>query len=456
MLFCLLVCMALSMTAQVKKLRYQDKPLQLSLFPGIGTNGLESGHYFNNISINLTSGISAGSYYLDLSLISSMSLRSVSGLQLSGLANIVGGNSYINLTKWEEREIRKSKDAPKLQGIQISGFMNFVRTNAIGIQITGGFNINDAYTWAFQFAGLGNEVGHNFDGIQIGGLFNRVNRTTSGIQISLGFNQTRWEIKGLQIGMVNTAKKSGGGISKGGIPGTGVQIGLINRAKVMEGFQLGIINFGSRARGTRIGLINIYSVGPFKGGVIGNYGTPVALLNIGSKGSHTRIFTDDLFLSNLEYTTGNCLNCSFTKSSMPLDGRFMIMNQNALILAYNPLDTYGTNRRIGIGYGFERLFYNKASMVAEDKRNKRYFMAAGFRVMHLSTTRKLQQDLSLLGRAHVELGFKLSWLYLFAGVSINSHFSKDRPLETLTSLSNGSIGNWDFQVWPGYSFGIQL
>ena len=357
MLFWLLVLGPIIAIAQERKLRYRDKSFQFSLLPGIGTNGLESGHFFNHVAINLTSGVSAGSYYFNLSLISSMTLRSVSGLQISGLANIVGGNAYVNLTQWEEREIRRSKNAPKLQGIQVSGFMNFVRTNAVGIQLTGGFNINEAYTQAFQFAGLGNEVGHNFDGMQIGGLFNRVNRTTTGMQVSLGFNQTRWELKGMQIGMINTVKKSSGGVRKAGVPGKGVQIGLINRAKNMDGFQIGLINFGGRAQGTRIGLINKYKVGPFKGAVIDNYGTPIALFNIGSRGSHTRIYSDDLFLSSIEYTTGNCLNCSFTQSSMPLDGRFMIMNQNALILAYNPTDAFGTDRRIGIGYGFERLFY---------------------------------------------------------------------------------------------------
>lgn len=456
MLFWLLIFIAINANAQERKLRYRNKAFQFSLFPGIGTNGLESGHYFNHVSINLTSNVSAGSYYLDLSLISSMSLRSVSGLQISGLANVVGGNSYVNLTKWEEQEIRRSKDAPKLQGIQVSGFMNFVRTNAVGIQLTGGFNINNAYTQAFQFAGLGNEVGHNFDGVQIGGLFNRVNRSTSGVQISLGLNQSIWEIEGMQIGMINSAKKSGGGINKEGIPGTGVQIGLINHAKIMEGFQLGLINFGSQARGNRIGLINIYKVGPFQGGVIGNYGTPIALLNIGSSGSHSRIYSDELFLSTVEYTTGNCLNCSFTNSQMPFDGRFMIMNQNALIIAYNPTDAYGTNRRIGIGYGFERLFYNKASMVAQDRRNKRYFLSAGLRVMHLSTTRKTQKDLSLLSRLHTEVGMRFLGFYFFGGISLNGHVSDDQPVSTKLEMLNGTIRNWTYQIWPGYSFGIQI
>lgn len=456
MLFWLLILGPLIATAQERKLRYRDKSFQFSLFPGIGTNGLESGHYFNDVSINLTSNVSAGSYYLDLSLISSMSLRSVSGLQISGLANIVGGNAYVNLTRWEEREIRRGKEAPKLQGIQVSGFMNFVRTNAVGIQVTGGFNINEAYTQAFQLSGLGNEVGHSFDGLQIGGLFNRVNRTTTGIQVSLGFNQTRWELKGIQLGMINTVKKSSGGVRKSGVPGKGVQIGLINRAKTMDGFQLGLINFGGRAQGTRIGLINKYKVGPFKGAVVENYGIPIALFNIGSKGSHTRIYSDDLFLSSIEYTTGNCLNCSFTQSSMPLDGRFMIMNQNALILAYNPTDVYGTDRRIGIGYGFERLHYNKASMIPTDRRNKRYFLAAGLRVMHLSTTRKLQKDLSLLGRLHTEVGMRFLGFYLFGGISINGHVSHDQPLETHFKWLNGPIGKSTYQVWPGYSVGIQL
>lgn len=453
----LLTLLSISVFAQVKEnLRYRNKKFQFSIFPGVGTNGLESGHYFNHFSLNLTSNVSAGSYYLDLSLISSMSLRSVSGLQVSGLANIVGGNSYVNLTRWEERELRRSEDAPKLQGIQLAGVLNFVRDDAIGIQMAGGMNINQGDTRAFQFAGLGNEVGFSFAGVQVAGLFNNVHRAVSGTQISLAYNRASWELQGFQVGMINHAKQLKGGRKKHGVPGKGFQIGLINRAKEMNGFQIGLINSGGRARGTRIGLINVYSVGPFEGGVHGGYGVPVALLNIGSRGSHFRASSDELFMATIEYTTGNCMNCSWTQSMMPHDGHFMIVNQNALILAYNPTDAYGTNRRIGLGYGFERIYYNKASMVASDSRNKRYFLSMGISAMHLSTTRKISRDLSLIGRLHGEAGIRISSFYLFGGLSINGHLSQNAPLDTWTVWSEGPVGNWRYQLWPGYQFGIQL
>ena len=57
----LLLAMSLHGYGQVKKkIREYEKGFQLSLFPGISTNGISSGSYYNSYSFNLFGGLSAG------------------------------------------------------------------------------------------------------------------------------------------------------------------------------------------------------------------------------------------------------------------------------------------------------------------------------------------------------------------------------------------------------------
>ena len=113
-------------SGQPKKLPYQERNLQFSLFPGLSTNGLSSAIYYNKFSFNLTSGLSAGNHYFELGVISNTHTRSSGGIQIAGLANIVGSNSYIHLSNYEERQLIKAGDRSELKGIQFAGMLNFV------------------------------------------------------------------------------------------------------------------------------------------------------------------------------------------------------------------------------------------------------------------------------------------------------------------------------------------
>ena len=90
--------------AQLKGLPYRESVFQLSFFPGVSTNSLSSAMYFNKFSINLTSGLSAGNHWFEVATISNTHTRSSGGIQLAGLANVVGSNSYVNLTRGEEQQ----------------------------------------------------------------------------------------------------------------------------------------------------------------------------------------------------------------------------------------------------------------------------------------------------------------------------------------------------------------
>src|SRR5260221_7438875 len=122
------------------KVQEYKRHFQFSLFPGISTNGIQSGSYYNNYSINLFGGLSRGNRILELSLLYNATIRNTTGIQLAGLANVVGANALINLTAAEESAILHEEYESNDKGIQIAGFLNYVRNNASGIQFAGGLN----------------------------------------------------------------------------------------------------------------------------------------------------------------------------------------------------------------------------------------------------------------------------------------------------------------------------
>lgn len=442
--------------AQENKTRFRDKGFQLSFFPGIGTNGLESAHYFNKLSLNVFGGISAGNYHLEIGGISNINTHSATGIQLAGLANIIGSNAYYNLTIADELAVIEEGFSCDLKGIQVSGLVNFVRNNAEGIQLTGGFNFNNGYVHGFQLAGLSNMAGKQVFGVQIAGLWNVALRGVTGSQASLLYNYTYGQLSGLQLGMVNRAVMMNGKNSQRPSKDRGVQVGLINIGSEMDGTQIGLINIAGKSHGVQIGLINILKAGPYKGSTVSSYGVPIGLLNLWSKGGHFRLYTDELFLTIVERTTGNCQNCTMTESEMPLNGRFKIMNQNALVFAYNPLPGYREDIKWGAGYGFEKVLYNKSSMFPKDPENGRWALSSGARVMHLNKTEKLQKKLSLLTKLHTEVGRRKWGLYFFGGISLNAYLHQDNDIKASLEVFSKKEEGLNVQYWPGYSFGIQF
>ncbi|MEQ8469915.1 MAG: hypothetical protein RIC35_01950 [Marinoscillum sp.] len=443
--------------AQFEKLPYRERLFQLSFFPGISTNGLGSAMYYNKFSLNLTSGLSAGNHYFELGVISNTHTRSSGGIQLAGLANIVGSNSYVNMTLWEINALIKDGDRSDLNGIQFSGMLNFVRNNVHGFQLTGGFNVNNGNAQVIQLAGVSNIVGMSLGGFQIAGISNIVSRSARGLQLSALFNSTGWELDGVQFAAVNRARKLPGRNSVQMTSSRGFQVGLVNLSKVNDGMQFGLINKTGRFHGTQIGLINIFRPSPHDGSQgRGKYGVPVGLINIGSNGSHTRLYTTELFWTNMEVTTGNCRNCTWTESTMPLSGKYQVMNQNALLFGYNHWENINAGYKWSAGYGFEQVRYNKSSMSKADPNNKRYFISYGLRVQHLNQEKKFDGQLNLLTVVHSEIGVrptKKTGVYIYGGLTINYLMKPEEPIEVIgIELAKGTAG----QLWAGYSVGVQM
>lgn len=442
--------------AQVKKkIREYEKGFQVSLFPGISTNGIGSGSYYNNYSFNLFGGLSAGNHILEIGLITNANMKTTTGIQIAGLANIVGTNAFINLTLSEERTLINSEDFEvNRKGIQVAGFLNYVLNHTSGIQLSGGLNVVGNNFKGMQLAGIGNSAGGPSVGLQLAGIYNLSEESVGGFQISTLFNYTNAQLSGLQLGLINKASRIKGKKSTPPTPARGLQLGLLNFSKEMDGVQLGLINFGGDARGKQIGLVNFFSKYPSKERV--RMGTPIGLLNFGSKGSHFRFYGNELFSTNVEYTTGNCLNCTWIiGSEMPYDDSNQIFNQNALILGFDAFqDTWG------FGYGFQKVLYNKASIMPSPF-NKRRIISYGINFLHLNRSLSFDDSFNLLSRLNLDYGRRWHSLYFFVAVSLN-YFLHDTEEEKniykirSVKIDTGEMMGFSGEFWPGYAIGIQF
>ena len=451
-LFLLLI--SLQVSGQVKKkIREYEKGFQFSLFPGISTNGISSASYFNSWSFNLFGGISAGNRILEIGLITNSSVRSTTGIQLAGFGNIVGTNSFLNLSQSEERTLIGEDYESNSKGIQFAGILNYVRNNASGIQVTGGFNAVGDNFKGIQLAGFGNSAGGFTVGLQLAGIYNVSKESIGGFQISSLFNYTDAQLSGIQIGLINKARTIKGHNSTPPTRAKGIQIGLLNFSKAMDGTQIGLINVGGDARGKQFGLINFFSKYGSKENV--RMGTPVGLFNKGSRGSYFRLYYNELFVTNIEYTTGNCLNCTWTQSTMPYDDRFQIFNQNALILGYDPFnDTWG------FGWGFQKVLYNKSSMLPSDLGNKKHQLNYGIKFIHLNRSLSFDKAFNLVNRINLGYGKRIRSFYLVAGISINYflHEEGDEGVYKVKSskVSTGKLFELGTELWPGYEIALQF
>jgi hypothetical protein len=222
----------------------------------------------------------------------------------------------------------------------------------------------------------------------------------------------------------------------------------------MDGVQIGLINFGGDARGKQIGLVNFFSKEMPHERV--RNGTPVGLLNYGSKGSYFRIYYNEVFATNIEYTTGNCLNCSRVfDSEMPFDDRNQIFNQNALILGYDPFQ-----HTWGFGYGFQKVLYNKVTMEGSPL-NKKKIITYGIKFLHLNRDLTFDHSFNLLNKLNLDYGKRRGPLYVFMGVSLNYFLHEPMEIAEVykiksSLLSSGKVFAWNSTLWPGYQIGIQF
>lgn len=416
---------------------------QLSLAPGISTNGVHPGGFTNYFSFNLTSGYSARNYLFEMGIISNLNEEETRGLQLAGLVNITGANVFAGLQLKEIDKKKREGVETNLSGVQISGLGNIVLNHVYGGQLTGGLNIAKGALQGFQVAGISNTVGKYAFGFQLGGLYNIAVESMDGVQVASLFNLTRGGLFGLQISFFNKAGFIEGINSLINDKPTGLQVGLFNHAKTMNGFQIGLVNISRSMQGTQVGLINIYNNGKTPQT---RDGTSIGLINIGSSG-YVALYANDLFFTNYEIATG-----TFKNHRINSDTREKQI-QNALIYSANP-GFLSTNESWAVGYGLKKYFFTRSLAPGYNKLN---YFSAGVDFLHVNHERKkFTKELSLLLRPHVSFGSRLhpknKRYYFFAAIAYNIYRSGGDKL--ITSLLKETTGKEGTQHWPGFAAGI--
>lgn len=132
-----------------------------------------------------------------------------------------------------------------MYGLDLGVLGNITEQNFTGIAVSGIFNATQGGTLitGLQFAGLAN--------------INTSATTIVGLQGTLGvnYNSAAATVSGIQLALLANLS-----------PFTdiyGVQVGLYNRAKVVNGLQIGLVNVADNLHGLQIGLVNFNKSGPF-------------------------------------------------------------------------------------------------------------------------------------------------------------------------------------------------
>ncbi|MFZ6014622.1 MAG: LA_2272 family surface repeat-containing protein [Bacteroidota bacterium] len=417
---------------------------QVSLTPGLSTNGIHPGGFSNYFSINFTSGYSSANYLLEIASISNLNENGTRGLQVGGLANLTGANAFKSMSLKEVDKKKREGFEANLSGAQFSGLGNIVINNVFGWQTSGGVNIAGGALQGFQLAGVANIVVKYSFAVQVAGAYNVSLESMDGVQVAGLFNFTAGGLYGAQISLFNKAGYMEGKNSYENNDPTAFQLGIINKSGKMNGFQVGLINIGKRMQGTQIGLINVYRGGKDPGT---RDGTSVGLLNIGSTG-YVAMYANESFIYNFEIATGTIKNKRIVAESKEKQ------IQNALICSFQGKGGYWA-----LGYGLKKFFFNRSGLVGMTKFN---FFASGIDLLHINhENKKLTKELSLLSRPNVSFGSRLhrknKSIYFFLSVAYNLYRSSsgktiDGSVTQKLLLHEGSR----LQQWVGVSGGILI
>ena len=312
----------------------KTRPVQVTYFYPIGTNGIKSYQFSNHISLNVLFGYNGG----------------VGAVEIASLANINKGN---------------------IRGLQASGLFNITKGDLLGFQTSGLFNLNIGETKGLQSAGLFNTNIGNTLGSQISGILNVNIGNTTGLQAGGVLNTNIGDFKGIQIASnlnFNSGTLSGGQVSNVNInidSVKGFQIGLLNYAKQIKGFQVGLVNVSVQESDNiiPIGLISIvkgglqeieitggeviYASANFKLGVPKFY----TIYKIGyTSYENAPVFTYGLgFGSEIAITEKHKINIDFSSNTIMHD-RFIVWDLNML----NKFDLnykYSFNDRLSVLVG---------------------------------------------------------------------------------------------------------
>lgn len=164
-------------------------PYQVSLTPGLSSQGLFNSQVVNEVSLNIIGGHTAGVNGIEVGGIFNINQKDVRHFQVAGLFNVVGN---------------------RMQGVQVAGASNIVMSGISGVQVAGVNNRTGSVKGA-QLSGVFN-VAENIRGLQVAGIVNVANRV-AGVQLAGLVNVA--DSSDYPIGIVNLVKNGSRGITAG-------------------------------------------------------------------------------------------------------------------------------------------------------------------------------------------------------------------------------------------------
>lgn len=190
---------------------FKEKSTQVSLVPGLSTNGNMSSQVISKFSLNIIGGYTGGVDVAELGGVFNINRKNAKRIQVAGVFNLTGGMA---------------------SGLQVAGVHNTVLQQMNGIQLGGVSNHVRGDVTGTQIAGVSNVTGGNFKGIQLGGVSNHSNKNFKGMQVAGVANINKKVVEGVQLsGVINYTRKL-----------RGLQIGLINIVDSSEGYSIGLLN----------------------------------------------------------------------------------------------------------------------------------------------------------------------------------------------------------------------
>ncbi|MDF1550470.1 MAG: hypothetical protein P1P88_21795, partial [Bacteroidales bacterium] len=297
-----------------KNLEFLEKQhFQVSILPNIGTNKLMSGNVENNVSLNILAGYSYAVNGFEMGGFLNIVRTNVNGLQMAGFSNLVGGN-----TKGIQLAGFMNNNRQSVTGIQVAGFSNLVLDTITGVQLSGFSNVLKGRMNGLQLAGFSNVTTENVDGVQASGFLNYARKDVRFAQLA-GFANYGVNVGGVQAsGFANIGNDIGGAQLAGFVNYAhgkvgGAQIaGFLNIAEQVNSAQLaGFINVSRKEiTGLQASTINIANkVKGFQFGFI-NYADSVSGISLGFlsfvlQGIHKfELSLNENLYTNLSFKTG--------------------------------------------------------------------------------------------------------------------------------------------------------
>jgi len=448
---------------------HDNRKLQVSLVPFIGTNRKLSGSVDNSISLNILAGYSGGVNGFEIGGLVNLTRRNVHGSQIAGVANLVGGD-----TNPFQLVGMFNLNGGSVTGTQIAGMSNVVLDTLNGVQLAGFNNTLHGYMNGVQLSGFNNVTTQNVDGIQltgfanvaikdvklgqIGGFANYCDNVDGGQMAGFanvakgdvnwgqaaGFANYGNSVKGFQVaGFANVSKNevSGGqisGFANYGKTGGKYQLsGYANIAKEeINGIQLSTSNYAKKVKGYQIGLINVSDTV--------ESGLPIGLFSFVKKGFHRfEVSTNDVFYISAAYKMG------------------VRKLYNSIRLGYD----FSENLAIGYGIGSQFKINNKFYFNLDLSSD--FILETNSIDLQMSTDLTFESStynyIGTLNKLNAYFDYNLTQHFsIFMGPSLNvSAMLKDDDTNLFPNIApysfyNETYSNTEIKIWVGGIFGASF